>query len=107
MGSLYNNHCYENSQDATNAFFTASAPTIGPGNPAYLYNVFQWAGDSEWYVRKQNLTTGTYVDYWASPPSFPACDPSETFVDGVIVGWGVVGALVIGWAAHLMKRELR
>lgn len=41
----------------------------------------------------------------AIPPG-PACDTAEQFTDGMILGWGVVSAMVAAYAFTLIRRAL-
>lgn len=107
MGRLAKGICYESAQDAINAMYSSVSPSVAPGSPAYLYQTYQWQGDNEWFVRKQNLSTGAVVDYWVNPASLPVCDPSQPLLDGVAVGWGIVLAMCVGFGAALIKRELK
>lgn len=39
-------------------------------------------------------------------PYGPSCDTSAAFIDGNLLGWGVVAAMVVAWSIHVLRRAI-
>lgn len=88
---------------SADAYFTNFSGAAIPGSPP-LITVFD-KGVTGW----QALTYqgSTLVD--TSPltvPTFPSCDTTAEFFDGLAIGWLVVAAMVGAYAVHLLRRAL-
>lgn len=59
-------------------------------------------------VRQTKTSDGTFVttNSSISPPAFATCDTKTAFTDGGILGAGVVLAMVVAWAIHVLRRGL-
>lgn len=49
---------------------------------------------------------GAFLDYVPFSPTFTACDTSEAFLDGTLMGWGVLAAMAAAWGIKQMGRAL-
>lgn len=108
MGALVNNVCYSSSGDAANAYFSALPSSVVSGSTTYESHYSVSGG--VWY-----LVTDTYnasmallssVSAVAEVPAFAACDPSQSFYDGMTLGWGVVAAMCAAWAIRVWRLGL-
>lgn len=67
-------------------FYSTGASSIG--KVTYKNNVF---------FQFENLI---YIPYG------PSCDTSAAFIDGHLLGWGVVAAMVVAWSIHVLRRAI-
>lgn len=92
----------------TDAYYSAVAPSQTPGAVTYLSEFVKTTGG--WVLRRYQVgsdgSVGTLTDASLPSLSFPACDPQESFKDGMTMGWGVVAAMVAAWALVVMKKGL-
>ena len=74
--------------------------TVGRSSPS------GWSRETiEYPIGGGAATATTYVDL--SALSFPVCDPAESFLDGVSVGWGFGAALIAVACLRLMAKGAR
>ena len=109
MGSLYKDRCYASSEEALDAVYSGVAPAQAAGVPSY--SLAYTKGVNGW---RSELWTQSGSGAWtlsssqeARSLSFPECDPSQGFNDGLALGWGIVGVLVVGWAFRLVREQMR
>lgn len=109
MGSLVGNKCFASNSDAANAWFSAKDPSYTAGSTSYL-SWFEYVG-SVWQIKRQSISsTGVITNLTSSNatvPTFPTCDQSADFMDGITIGWGVVLAMVIAWSYRAMQRATK
>lgn len=78
------------------------------GTNTHLFVTSYDQNDNEFQIR--HFIDGAYSDSVLLIPSFTSCDtttiPTENFLDGSILGWGVALAMVAAWAIHSMRRGL-
>lgn len=106
MGSLFDGKCYTTASQAADAFFLSKEPSYTAGATSYL-SYFEKPADTWLIVRKSIASNGTITNLTSSTapvPTFPACDPLETFVDGQTVGWMIAGVLVLVWGLNLIRK---
>ncbi|WP_316879616.1 hypothetical protein [Ralstonia wenshanensis] len=48
----------------------------------------------------------TMQDAAAPVLSFPTCDTTAQFMDGMTVGWAITAAMVTAWCAVFLKKGL-
>lgn len=86
---------------STDAFYSTLLPAVTPGNPSYYSFASKDSGvwNLHTYANGVLLNTSTL-----SVPSFASCDTTETFYDGMALGWGVVAAMVAAFAIHALRR---
>lgn len=108
-GYLFNGQCYSVSTEAVDAFFTAGSPALTSGSTSYLSWFEKISG--VWYIRRQSISAGGVVsDLGTSAievPSFPTCDVTGQFFDGVTVGWGIATAMVMAWGFSKIRQAAR
>ncbi|MDD2744265.1 MAG: hypothetical protein PHV02_18560 [Rhodocyclaceae bacterium] len=108
-GAIYGAKCYPSQFDAVDAFYSHSAPAQTPGLTSYV-NEFVKSGASWYQIQYSVSDTGTWTTRsmtLAPVPTFPACDPSEKFLDGVAIGWGIAAAMIVVSALMLARRGVR
>lgn len=113
MGYRVGSACFEDFGAATDAFYSAVPPSSSlpvTGGYIEILTLKTGLGDSAWQrvsntCLYNNCTQTSVVDLGV--PLFPDCDPAEAFQDGMTVGWGVVAACAVAFAAVAMRRALR
>ena len=90
-GYLFNDQCYGALADATHAYHASVPAGLLPGTTSYILQK-EWSG-SAWVVKRFTLASdGTMtLNSTTSLPSlsFPTCDTTSHFFDGLAVGWGL------------------
>lgn len=108
MGFLFNQACFSTNAEAADAFFLSQGPFLTSGSTSYL-SWFEKSG-ATWQVKRQSISTNGTVTVLASStatvPTFPACTQSQTFMDGMALGWGVAAAMVAAYAVKFIGRAL-
>ena len=108
MGAMFNGICYETLPLATDAYFSSVGPFLTSGATSYLTEFSKITGT--WKIARYSIasngTVTTLTQSNAPLVSLPSCDPLEYFVDGTMVGWGIVGALIAAWVIKNMRRGL-
>jgi len=105
-GALLGSKCFSTQSDALDSYYSVVAPAQTPGSTSYVNEFQKIAG--VWNIRGFSVSsTGVWTTLYttAAPvPTFPACDPTVDFFDGVSLGWGVAAALVAVAAFKLMQK---
>lgn len=107
-GALYNGICYSANSEAQDAFYSSSSPwhMMQSNNQSYMQR-FEfvsgvWRSRFYLYNAQNNMVLAT--DYVVPAFTFPSCNPSQSFLDGVTIGWGVASAFVAAAViAHMRK----
>lgn len=94
--TLVGNTCYPSLTEAADAYFSAiPVATSVTGLTSYQFEYFKNA--AVWYMQKLtianngNITVNFVLP--ALPPTFPDCDLTAPYLDGIAIGWGVAGAM--------------
>ena len=107
-GALVGARCFASAQEATDAVYSA-APVSQAVGPTTYVSEFVFASGS-WVVRRsviaQDGAVTTMQDAAAPVLSFPACDTTAQFMDGMTVGWAIVAAMVAAWCVVSLKGAL-
>lgn len=99
-GHIVNGSCVDVAA-SSDQFFSQLQPIAAAGSPSYLTYASKDAG--VWYLN--TLQDGQpFTSYALAAPGFASCDTTETFYDGMALGWGVVGAMVAAYAVHMLRR---
>jgi len=107
-GAIVGAKCYNTSAEAVDAFYSASAPVLSSGSTSYLTEFVKESG--AWKLKQWTITaSSTTLRYSrdAPIPTFPACDPTEKFFDGMTLGWGIAAAMIAVSALMLARRGAR
>jgi len=110
MGAAYQGACFTTVALATDAYYSSIVPAIGiSGNTTYLV-YYAWDG-SAWRFKSDSVSSsGVVSSRWntAAPSvSFPSCDESADFFDGMTLGWGVAAAMVAAWGIKFLADRLK
>lgn len=107
-GFLFNTRCHVSLTDATAAYWSGIPGATQPGSPSYVTQVV--FDGSQWLLKTFSVSTGgasLLSSVVAPQPSFPACDPMESFKDGMELGTGVGLAILfafiiraLGWGTR-------
>lgn len=105
-GAVLGDRCFPSQAEALDAYYSQNAPAQTPGTTSYV-NEFVKSG-STWQINQYSVSsTGVWTTRSTTNApviTFPACDPTANFVDGVTIGWGIAAAMVAAAAISLMKR---
>lgn len=106
--SLVNNTCYPSVAAAVDAYFSMLPVVFTSGLTSYKIEHLQVAG--VWNMRGtsiDNLGNST-INYTvaATAPTFPNCDATAPYFDGMQIGWGVVLAMVSALSIIFLKQAL-
>lgn len=108
MGSLVNSKCFASNVLAADDFFASKDPSFTAGDISYL-SWFEKVGTT-WQIKRQSIASNGAVSNLtsinATVPTFPVCDETEQFNDGVTIGWGVAAAIFVAWAIKYMRRGI-
>lgn len=108
-GAIYGDKCYPSQAEALDAYYSQVAPAQAPGSTSYV-NEFVKSG-SVWQLKQYSISsTGTWTTLGttnAPVVTFPACDPVEKFNDGVAIGWGIAGAMILAYTVTFIARGAR
>lgn len=108
-GAISGDRCYSSPVEAVDAYYSGMAPAQTPGSTTYVLEYVKTG--AVWYAKQYSVSsTGVWTtrSTTAAPvPTFPACDPSEKFLDGVTMGWGVASAMVMVAAVMVARRGIR
>lgn len=109
-GAIHGQKCYPSQGEALDAYYSQLAPAQTPGATSYVLEYVKSAG-GVWQLKSYSVSsTGVWTTRSttnAPVVTFPACDPSQSFVDGVTVGWGIATAMILVSAMVLLKRGAR
>jgi hypothetical protein len=105
-GAVYGDRCFSTPAEAVDAYYSVAAPALTSGSTSFLT---QWVKDSGvWWAKSWSLdSSGVATLRYNIPapvPTFQACDPAQTFLDGVEVGWGIAAAVIMAACVMLMRR---
>jgi hypothetical protein len=107
-GALVGARCFSSNAEATDAVYSAAPIGQSVGQTTYLSEFVQSSGT--WVVRRSVVasdgTVTQMADAQAPALSFPVCDTTGQFTDGMTVGWGVVAAMAAAWAIVALRRGL-
>lgn len=108
-GAILGARCYPSQADALDAYYSGIAPVHAAGATSYVLDYVKSGG--VWHQRSFEISeAGSWsLRSMTAVPAleFPACDPTEKFMDGMAIGWGVVAAMAAVGAVILMKRGAR
>lgn len=105
--TLYNSVCYPSVASAADAYFSSIAPSLlVSGTTSYQLYYLPIAG--VWNLRKVTISSAGVptVNFTVpvAPPTFPNCDLTQNYFDGMQIGWGVVAAMFGAYAIVFLKK---
>jgi len=105
-GAIFGEKCFESQAVALDAYYSQVAPAQSPGTTSYV-NEFVKTG-STWQIKQYSVSeSGVWTARSttnAPVVTFPECDPTASFTDGMTIGWGIAAAMVMASALVVMKR---
>ena len=103
MGALHESKCYPTNAQAVDAYYGSAPVSIQSGSTTYATRFEQVGG--VWKSSGYSISSaGSWtLRYRTDAPSitFPVCDESANYKDGIALGWGIAAAMVM--AAALMS----
>lgn len=114
MGMSTGGVCYATQALANDAYYSSQAVQIAPQDATHVVVVTHYKSASLWnrQVESYNVLDGYSESANIVPmanvgtPCTDTNDPSTQFSDGMILGWGVVTAMVAAYAVTLLRRAL-
>lgn len=109
MGYLFDGSCYQTQATAEAAYYSGQPMQETPGATSYR-NFYKWSGTTWQHIGESIASNGAVTQLWAvtaAEASFPTCDPTESFFDGMALGWGVATAMVMAWGWLHLRRQMR
>lgn len=110
MGSLVNGKCFATNALAADDFFASKDPSYTAGTTSYL-SWFEKSTGNVWQIKRQSISsTGTVTNLTtsnATVPTFPVCDESGQFNDGLALGWLVASVIVLAWGLAQVRKQAR
>lgn len=102
MGWAFGGRCYGTQAEAADAAWSGVGPVLS-GSPPILSVVEK--GASGWQVSSYD---GAVLVSAEPVPSiaFAECSPGDLAVDGIALGWLVVGVWALAWAVNVLRRGL-
>ena len=108
-GAIYGQKCYPSNGEALDAYYSQVAPAQTAGTTTYVLEYVKNAG--VWQQKSYSISsTGVWTTRSTTNApviTFPVCDPSQSFMDGITIGWGIAAAMVMASAIVFMKRASR
>lgn len=108
-GAIYGVKCYPSQAEALDAYYSQVAPAATPGTTSYVLEYVKTG--TVWQQKSYSISsTGVWTTRSTTNApviTFPACDPSASFFDGMAIGWGVAVAMVAVGAMMMMKKGAR
>lgn len=108
-GAILGARCYPSQSDALDVLYSQMAPAQTAGLTSYVTQFVK--SGTVWYQSAYSIdASGVWALRYstvAPVPTFPACDPSEKFLDGVALGWGVATAMILVACVMLLRRGAR
>jgi len=105
-GALSGGRCYSSQGEANDAFYGLTPPSVSAGSTSFFTQFAKVGG--VWKVQRYNVapdgTISSLSETTAPVMTFPACDPTEQFFDGVTIGWGIAAAIIVAFTFKLMQR---
>lgn len=105
-GAIYGEKCYDSQALALDSYYSKVAPAMTSGTTSYVNEFVKEAG--VWKIKQYSVSsTGVWTtrSTTAAPViTFPSCDPTASFMDGITIGWGIAAAMVAASALVVMKR---
>lgn len=106
--SLVNNTCHPSVAFAVDAYFSTLPVVLTPGIISYKIEHLQVAG--VWNIRGTSIDNAgnATINYTvlATAPTFPNCDATAAYFDGMQIGWGVVAAMASALSIIFLKQAL-
>ena len=109
MGALVNGKCFTSNALAADDFFSSKESSYTPGTTSYHAWFEKVSG--VWQIKRQSISsTGVITNLTASNatvPTFPTCSETETFTDGLSLGWLVATVIVMAWGLAQIRKAAR
>ena len=110
LGYFAHGKCWPDLATATAAHWShGSGLFITPGATTYMSNIV-YEGSTWFNIRYSISSAGvlTKLGYTALPvQTFPYCDVTEQFFDGMAIGWGIALAMVLAWGWKMVRQQAR
>ena len=110
LGYFSHGKCWPDQATATAAHWSnGSGLFITPGTTSYMSNIVNEGG--VWSIIRYSIASNggsTKLGYTALPPqTFPYCDTTEQFFDGMAIGWGIALTMVLAWGFKMIRQQAR
>ena len=109
MGALYNGVCHVDSASAMQAMvFSPAFAHITPGSTTYYTLPVMIGANANIQFRQISSTGVDTAKYTVAVPVtlFPSCDPSQSFSDGLAMGWLIAGLMISAFCINLIRKQV-
>jgi len=107
--TLVNNVCYPSVSDAADAFYSQIPVSLLVG-ATDSYRLLHVKTGSVWYIHKLLISSSgsrsVLFNEAVTPPTFPQCDATAAYFDGMQIGWGVVTAMIAVYTVIMIRKAL-
>lgn len=108
MGYFVRGQCWQTLDQAKDGYFSTTGPFYVAGSTSY-HAWFEKVG-AVWQLKRQSISSAGAITNLtttnATVPAFAACDETQNFSDGMLLGWGVASAMVAVWCIRFLTRAL-
>ena len=88
---------------AVDLYYSSAGPSVSAGSPEFVTQLERTV--SGWFA--VTYSGGSVVNTATmQAPAFAACDTTESFHDGMTLGWGVGAIMIAAYAIHLLRRGM-
>lgn len=106
MGFLVSGQCISTKKEALDLYYTSVPPATAAGQTTYQ-TTYTKSG-TQWLIQTHQFTSSGAVSVvysGAAPiPSFTSCDETESFFDGMEIGWAIAAAMIAVYALKMIGR---
>jgi hypothetical protein len=108
-GFLTLGKCFDTAAQATDAHYGAYVPSVVSGSTSYTLEYVLQAG--VWKAQQYQIgSNGVYtLRSTSNAPTltFPSCDTTQQFFDGMALGWAIVAVMAVAWGARKVREQVR
>lgn len=105
--TLVNNVCYSSVASATDAYFSLMPVSVVTSSTD-TYKVDYRKSGADWLQYKQVVNSSgspsPVYSFVVGAPTFPQCDATQPFFDGMQMGWGIVAGMIAVYAVILIRK---
>jgi len=107
--------CYVSASEAIDAHYSAVNPVLAAVSNSVVLRQKPVKTGSSWFIQTDiiNPTNGAWTDkgqVLASTNVIGSCTTfnsnSSNFTDGVLLGWGILAAMVAAWSITVLRRAI-
>lgn len=109
MGYRVGDRCFGTQSDATDSLYSAVLPSSLAGSVGYVQWLEKVSG--VWQVKRLSVaadgTATVQPGAVMASMTFPECSVMDNFNDGMLLGWGIGGAMLLVYAVKFIAKGLQ